>query len=107
MRKSSIFQDANQQLRRPFRFVWNDTDRRPRFPVRLVVAFVLFVVLAGAGNQFRPTLLAGDGPLVTTINMIGRQFPNAVGLTLAVVVAAVVLDRRRLTDFGLQVDQGW
>jgi membrane protease YdiL (CAAX protease family) len=94
-------------LRRPFRLVWTEVDRRPRFPVRLLAGFVLFLALAGAGNQFRPTLLSGDGPLVRTVNMIGRQLPNAVGLTLAVVVAALLIDRRRLTDLGLQLDQNW
>ena len=107
MQKPSILRDEKQQLRRPFRLVWNDTDRRVRLPFRLVAAFVLFVVLAGAGNQFRPTLLAGDSPLLGVVNMIGRQLPNAIGLTLAVIVAAFVLDRRRLTDFGLRIDQGW
>lgn len=103
----TVLRDENRQLRRPFRFIWNETDRRPRFPIRLIAGFVLFLVLAGAGNQFRPTLLSGDGPLIQTVNMISRQLPNAVGLTLAVVVAALLIDRRRLTDLGLRLDQDW
>jgi membrane protease YdiL (CAAX protease family) len=110
MRKPSIrtvLRDDNQRLRLPFRLIWNDTDQRPQLFIRLILAFVLFIVLAGAGNQFRPTLLSGDTPLIQTVNMIGRQLPNAVGLALATVIAAFVIDRRRLTDFGLQIDQGW
>ncbi|QLD86602.1 CPBP family intramembrane metalloprotease [Natronomonas halophila] len=110
MRKPSIrtvLRDENQRLRWPFRLVWNDTDRRPQLLIRLTLAFALFIALAGAGNQFRPTLLSGDTPLVRTINMLGRQLPNAVGLALATVIAALVIDRRRLTDFGLRIDQGW
>ncbi|WP_311173939.1 CPBP family intramembrane glutamic endopeptidase [Halobellus ordinarius] len=103
----TVLFDRSHQLRRPFRLVWNESDHRPRFPVRLTAGFVLFLILAGAGNQFRPSLIPGDGPLIQTVNMITRQLPNAVGLTLAVVVAAVLIDRRRLTDLGFHVDQGW
>jgi membrane protease YdiL (CAAX protease family) len=39
--------------------------------------------------------------------MLTRQAPNAAGLVAAVVVAAVLVDRRRLTDLGLDLDRGW
>lgn len=110
MRKPSIrtiLRDENRQLRLPFRVVWNESDRRPRCPVRLITGFVLFLILVGAGNQFRPTLVSGDGPLIQTANMISRQLPNTVGLTLTVVVAALLIDRRRLTDLGLHLDRDW
>lgn len=102
-----VLRGDDRRLRLPFRLAWNETDRRFRAPIRVAVAFALFVVLAGAGNQLRPTLLSGDGSLVRVVNMIGRQLPNAIGLTLAVVLAALLIDRRRLTDLGLRVDRGW
>lgn len=110
MRKPSIrsaLRGEDQRLRLPFRLAWNETDRRLRAPIRIAIAFALFVVLAGAGNQFRPTLLAGDGALVQVVNMIGRHLPNAIGLSLAVILAALLIDRRRLADLGLSVDRGW
>lgn len=68
---------------------------------------MVFLILAGAGNQYRPTLLAGDGAVSETVTMLVRQLPNALGLGLAVVVAALLVDRRRLADLGLDLDRGW
>lgn len=103
----SFLRGEDRRRRLPVRLVWNGDERRPRGLIRLLTAFVLFVVLAALGNQYRPTLLAGDGALVESANMLSRQVPNAVGLALAVVIAALLVDRRRLTDLGLRLDRGW
>lgn len=103
----SVIRDENHRLRRPIRLVWNGNERRPRAPIRLLVGFVLFLVLAGLGNQYRPTLRSSDGVVIETVNMLVRQLPNAVGLSLAVIIAALLVDRRRLTDLGLVLDRGW
>ncbi|MBX0297249.1 CPBP family intramembrane glutamic endopeptidase [Haloarcula nitratireducens] len=39
--------------------------------------------------------------------MLSRQVPNALGLGLAVLIAARFVDRRHLTDLGLDIDHGW
>lgn len=39
--------------------------------------------------------------------MVSRQLPNAVGILLTVVIAAVFVDRRRLSDLGLKCGDRW
>ncbi|WP_135306398.1 CPBP family intramembrane glutamic endopeptidase [Haloarcula amylovorans] len=87
--------------------VWNTAERRPRAPIRLVAGLVLFFVLAGAGNQYRPRPFTGNGAIVEALNMLTWQIPNALGLALAVVVAALVVDRRHLSDLGFAIDRQW
>lgn len=96
-----------QYLKRLPRLVWLSAERRPRAPVRLVVAFLLFLVLAGVGNQYRPRPLTGSGPIVDVTNMLTAQLPNALGLGVAVIAAAILVDRRCLADLGLEIDGQW
>lgn len=105
--ESTVDRDLGHRLRSLLRVFWNGAERRLRAPVRLVLGFLLFLVLAGAGTQYRPTLLGSDGAIPTVVNMLSRQLPNSLGLALAVVLAAILIDRRRLTDLGLDVDRGW
>lgn len=99
--------NLHPSLQRLVGVFWNGTERRPRTPFRLGAGFLLFLLLAGAGNQYRPTLLMRDGPIPETINMLSSQLPNALGLGLAVVLAALLVDRRHVTDLGLDVNRRW
>lgn len=104
--RSIVYRDG-QQLRLPLRLVWNREEQRPRGILRLFVTFVLFIVLASIGNQYRPTLVTRTGPLTESLNMVSRQLPNAMGILLTVVIAAVFVDRRRFSDLGLRYRDGW
>ena len=89
------------------RLIWLPAERRPRAPLRLIVAFLLFLVLAGAGNQYRPRPMTGNDAIGEVINMLTAQLPNALGLGFAVIIAAILVDRRRLTDLGLEISRQW
>lgn len=106
-RDLSPSQKLERQGKRLITTVWNGTEHRLRAPIRLVLGLLLLFILAGIGNEYRPTLVDGTGSLSTAVNMLTRQAPNAIGLALAVVVAAVVIDRRRLADLGLHTDRRW
>ena len=99
-------------MRRLQWFIWNPSERRLRAPWRLLVGVVFFFVVTIAGVlTLGPLALAfgieffvGFGP--TTQPLI----VNAV-LGLVVMVALVpvgwFLDRRQLTDYGLNIDRQW
>ena len=81
-------------LVRPF---WNREERRLRAPWRLGVAGVAYVLATAA---LAVTLSA---PAVDAV-----QIAATGALTLLVVaVAGVLVDRRRLSDFGFRVDREW
>lgn len=97
--------------------VWNSTERRLRAPWRLLLfAVALGLAVAGVGLVFsRP-----PSPLARLVARVPPSFVDsplvrqAVGATAAAVVlsalvavAAVVLDRRPLRDYGLAVDRDW
>lgn len=103
----SLLRDESQRLRLPLRLVWNDAERRPRAPIRLVVGFVVILVFVAIGNQFTPTLFAGDGFLWDVTNRTAGQFPFAVSTCVGVVLVGALLDRRTSVDFGLQLDRNW
>lgn len=91
------------------RAVWNDDERRPRAPIRLVAGIVL-IALSIAGTAFalqslRPflgSLLAEGVPLVVLLTVVSGSASVAV-----VFVVGWFVDRRRLTDFGVDVDGDW
>lgn len=84
--------------------VWNATERRPRAPVRFLLATVLLVVL-----------FVGLALLVATLPSEVESFVPSLGLALVAaalpgvvaVAAALAVDRRTLTDLGLGVDRDW
>jgi len=90
-------------LRFPFRLVWNDQERRPRAPIRLVVGVVLVLVLANATRTVEPALLDGGGPIGDVLNTLVGGIPQAAGIVLGVLLVSLVLDRRVLSDLGLTV----
>ena len=101
-----ILRNGNGRLRVPVRLVWNDGERRPRAPVRLVVGIVVVLVFANTGRTLRPSPFAGDGPLAAVANTLVGGIPQSGGIALGVVLVALVVDRRVLTDLGLRFGRG-
>jgi len=104
---SSILRDPNGRLRRPLRLLWNETERRSRVPVRLPVGFALIFLFAGIGSGFSPEPLMGRRPVADAINTLVSVAPQAVGIGGGVVLASLLLDRRAVTDLGLDLTRGW
>lgn len=102
---SQLSRNENEQLRLPLRLVWNDNERRPRAPIRLIVGIVMVLTLANTGRTLQPAVLAGDGPLTAVMNTLAGGIPQAAGIILGVILAALVLDRRVLTDLGLSFER--
>ena len=103
----SLIRNENQQLRLPFRLVWNDSEHRPRALVRFVTGSVLIFLFAALGSQYRQSPLAGEDPIIQAVNKVVWVLPQAVCISLGVVLAVLLIDRRRLVDLGLDVDSGW
>jgi hypothetical protein len=86
--------------------VWNGEYRRLRAPWRLVVAVVVLLVGTLATGTLgrlviRVTTLPSVSPLVAnTVSLAG-------GTVAVVLVGGVVLDRRRVADYGLGLDRDW
>ncbi|PSQ04478.1 CPBP family intramembrane metalloprotease domain-containing protein [Halobacteriales archaeon QS_6_71_20] len=78
--------------------VWNAAERRPRAPLRLLVALVA-VVVALAGGGVLAAALALPTPVAALLPMVA-----VAGATL---LAARYVDRRRLADLGLRREPGW
>lgn len=103
---TAILRTESGQLRLPLRLVWNDGERRPRAPVRIVATVLLVLTLANTGRTIRPTLLSGSGPIADSVNTLVGGIPQSGAIALGVVFAALVLDRRRLSDLGVRVEPG-
>lgn len=101
---STKFRDENDQLWLPFRLIWNDDERRPRSPIRITVGIVLVLIFANTGRNIQPTLLTGDNPIIDVVNTFVGGIPQAAMIILGVVLTALILDRRRITDLGLNFD---
>jgi len=84
--------------------LWNATERRPRAPVRILLAVVLLVIAAvlggvavrALGGPTRPALAPSPAMLV------GQATPIPV-----VLLAAYGIDRRVPSDLGLGIDRDW
>lgn len=104
---TEIIRNTNGQLKWPLRLIWNDTERRPRAPVRLPVGFILIFLFAGFGSGFSPEPLTSERPVVGAINDLVSVAPQTIGISAGVVLASLLLDRRVLTDLGLDLTRGW
>lgn len=104
---SSLIRNDGKRVRLPLRLLWNVAEHRPRAPFRLLGGSVLIFVLAGLGNQYGFRPLGGEGPLVDAANQLVGVAPQAVGIGLGVALASLFIDRRRLTDLGLDLASGW
>lgn len=91
------------------RLVWHADERRPTAPLRLLAALVL-----AAAALFAVSLVLG--PVLTVLGALGLA-TVATGVagtvvagtlvTLAILLAARYVDRRRLSDLGLREEPGW
>lgn len=104
---SAIVRGNDRRLRLPFRLVWHETERRPRSLVRLAVGVVVIFLFASLGSQYRVEPFTGRGPFVGVVNQVVWVLPQAVSIAFGVVLASWLLDRRRITDLGLDLDPGW
>ncbi|AFK17903.1 CPBP family intramembrane metalloprotease [Haloferax mediterranei ATCC 33500] len=90
----------------PRRLVWNDTERRPRAPVRLLftpVVVVLVALVVGLGiAQTVSSLLATSTFTSVTVNVVSAGSTGLGGL-----VVARYIDRRTVTDLGFGLDRDW
>lgn len=94
---------------------WNRAERRLRLPFRLALAVVLLAILGrgvvavgrfltDGGAALAAALPGSDvGPLVR----VAAALVSVATVALAVGIAGVALDRRRLSDFGFHVDREW
>jgi len=94
---------------------WNDSERRPRMPVRILAGLVLWFVVGVTLSAILSTLVTGPSPIFrlrTTYlgNVSVRAIDIVVGSTstpIAVYIAARFVDRRWFRDLGLRVDRQW
>ncbi|MGB9965780.1 lysostaphin resistance A-like protein [Halobacterium hubeiense] len=101
---SASLRTENGRLRFPLRLFWNDAERRPRAAVRILVAVLGVLVLANTARTYQPTLFPGTGPVADVWNTLSSGLPQSLAIAAGVCLAAVVLDRRRLTDLGFPLD---
>jgi hypothetical protein len=91
------------------RLLWNADERRPRALWRLLAGIVVIaLVLVGTALVLRPLRPLLSPLLVESLSLVA--FVTAVsGVTSAGAIALVgwVVDRRRLSDFGLGLDRDW
>lgn len=102
----SLLQGDQRRLRRLLRVVWNTAERRPRAPIRLGIGVILIFLFASIASQFRTEPLGGNNPVLAVLNDILWVLPQAIGIGLGVVLACSLIDRRLVTDLGLDLDQG-
>ena len=102
-----ILRDSNGRLKRPLRLFWNETEHRARVPVRLPVGFALIFLFAGIGSGVSPEPLPSGRPVAEAINTLVSVAPQAIGIGGGVVLASLFLDRRAVTDLGLDLTRGW
>jgi len=103
----SLIHNENQQLRLPFRLVWNGNERHPRALIRFVIGSTLIFLFAAIGSQYRRSPLTGEGLVTQATNQLTWVLPQAMSISAGVVLVALLVDRRRLTDLGFNVDSGW
>lgn len=100
----AILRTETGQLRYPIRLLWNEDERRLRSLIRIIASILLILTLADVGRRIQPTLLTDDGPIAETINSLLGGIPQASAIGLGVIFAALLLDRRRVTDLGLTIE---
>ncbi len=103
---TALVRTGDGRLRFPLRLLWNDDERRPRAPVRLLAGVVVVLTFANVGRTVQPTPFTGTGPVADVANTLVGGVPQAAAIVLGVVLAALVLDRRVLTDLGLGFGTG-
>jgi hypothetical protein len=90
---------------RPLAVVWNGSERRLRAPVRILVTAVLVGVLAAGFGLVLSA--ATSSPTTPAAGVLFSSTLVAAAVCLACLVAAYVLDRRPVGDYGLSLDVDW
>jgi membrane protease YdiL (CAAX protease family) len=85
--------------------VWNDDERRLRLPIRLVLAVVVFGLLAGATMLGIGALGVSLPEGATALALTGLG--SLAIVTVGCAVVARTIDRRRFDDYGLRFDRDW
>ncbi|MDS0242620.1 MULTISPECIES: CPBP family intramembrane glutamic endopeptidase [Haloferax] len=90
----------------PRRLLWNDTERRPRAPFRLLATPVVFVVVSLVVGLSLSTALGGLAESSRLVSLVVSLV--SVGASgLAALVVARYVDRRTIADLGLGFDREW
>ncbi|WP_424007537.1 lysostaphin resistance A-like protein [Haloferax denitrificans] len=90
----------------PRRILWNDTERRPRAPFRLLATPVVFVVVSLAVGLSLSTAL-GDLAQSSRLVSLVVSLVSVGASGLAALVVARYVDRRTVADLGLGLDREW
>jgi len=91
--------------------LWNDRERRPRALWRFALALALLLV-GGIGGVLAASMLAALAPstagttLTALVTVAARTFQSA-GFVAGILVAAWLVDRRELSDLGLDRSSAW
>ncbi|WP_135365952.1 CPBP family intramembrane glutamic endopeptidase [Halosimplex halophilum] len=91
--------------------LWNDSERRPRAPWRLGLALVVLVV-GGVGGVLGAAGLAALAPsaagsTLTALVTVAARTLQVAGFVVGVLAAAWLIDRRYLSDLGLDRSRAW
>lgn len=91
--------------------LWNDAEARPRAVWRVGLGIVVLLA-GGVGGVLAATTVAdrlpdGSSAMLTSLVLVGAQLAQVGGFVVAILVAAWVVDRRRLTDLGLGRSRAW
>lgn len=105
-----------EQQKYPFNPFWNHRQRRLRLFWRVLLFFLVFVSLTLGGGVLIATLLAvfggnqaadqvqrAPGPLL----LLGFSFFTTFATVASMGLAALALDRRPLSDYGLRLNSEW
>jgi membrane protease YdiL (CAAX protease family) len=91
--------------------LWNDRERRPRALWRLGLAVVLLVVGGVGGVLVASGLVAlapsTAGATLTALVAVAARALQLVGFVAGVLAAAWLVDRRQLSDLGLDRSSAW
>lgn len=88
-------------------YVWSSAEQRPTMPIRLVLAIALFVVVVTVVQVAAVVVLVPTESVSDTAVTLVGGLSLQVALLVGTLAAAVLLDRRRLSDLGLAVDRDW
>jgi membrane protease YdiL (CAAX protease family) len=96
---------------------WNESEQRPRAPARLVGSLVVGLVVLvgivalGAIGRWVLTVVIPQWVAGTLVGQVvaglGPDILGAGAVTLAVIAAAVLVDRRQISDLGFSYDRSW
>jgi hypothetical protein len=88
--------------------LWNDADRRPRAPVRVIVGFLLIALLAVVGTLVVELLAAAIWPDRSfAYVVVGSTIGLGTGAAIGVAAVARWIDRRPVAEYGIRNASAW